>query len=99
MDVETNGRSIATELAKQVPALACLVVLVVYGLRGMEAQNDQLTKRIEARDAQLDRFNAAYATTTEQFVKAIAESNRVIGENSRVLAEVSRRLEIADKQK
>ncbi len=99
MDVETNGRSIAIELAKQVPSLVCLVVLVVYGLRGMEDQNDQFARRIEARDAQLDRFNAAYATTTEQFVKAIAESNRVIGENSRVLAEVSRRLEMAEKPK
>ncbi len=99
MDVETNGRSIAIELAKQVPSLVCLVVLVVYGLRGMETQNEQFAERIKARDAQLDRFNAAYIATTEQFVKTIAESNRVIGENSRVLAEVSRRLEIADKQK
>lgn len=92
-----DTRSIVVELAKQVPSLVCLVVLVVYGLRGMAEQSADFTKRIEMRDAQLERFNQAYAHTSEQFVKAITDSSLVIGENSRVLAEVSRRLEATER--
>lgn len=97
-------RAMAMEAAKQVPALAILVCLVVYGVRAMSGLNEShvtatrqqaavMQERFRERDAQLERFANIMDAAQSRMAAVVQENTKVMGENNRTLAEVARRLE------
>lgn len=80
------------ELAKQIPSLVALILLVFFGIKASRETIASFQNRMLERDNQIEKFAETLKSVNMQVLEVIRENSTALGQNSQILATVHREM-------